>query len=35
MTASLRNTFTTLALLAGVGSLFFVFGKKPAKPAAR
>ena len=34
-TGDYRVGFTTLALLAGVGSLFFVFAKKPAKPAAR
>jgi len=32
-TGDYRVGFTTLALLAGVGSLFFVFAKKPAKPA--
>jgi sugar phosphate permease len=32
-TGDYRVGFTTLALLAGMGSLFFVFAKKPAKPA--
>jgi MFS family permease len=32
-TGDYRMGFTTLALLAGLGSLFFVFAKKPVKPA--
>jgi MFS family permease len=32
-TGDYRVGFTTLALLAGLGSLFFVFAKKPVKPS--
>jgi len=34
-TGNYRAGFTVLALLAGVGSLFFLLAKKPARPAAR
>ena len=33
MTGDYRVGFTTLALLAGVGTLFFIFAKKPVKPS--
>jgi sugar phosphate permease len=33
MTGNYRAGFTTLALLAGLGSLFFLFAKRPAPPA--
>jgi sugar phosphate permease len=33
MTGNYRAGFTTLALLAGLGSLFFLFAKRPARPA--
>ncbi len=32
MTGNYRAGFTTLALLAGLGSLFFLFAKRPARP---
>ena len=32
-TGNYRAGFTTLALLAGLGSLFFLFAKRPARPA--
>jgi MFS-type transporter involved in bile tolerance (Atg22 family) len=32
LTGNYRAGFTVLALLAGVGSLFFLFAKKPARP---
>jgi MFS family permease len=34
LTGNYRAGFTVLALLAGVGSLFFLFAKKPARPRA-
>jgi sugar phosphate permease len=34
LTGDYRAGFTVLALLAGVGSLFFLFAKKPARPRA-
>ena len=33
MTGDYRAGFTMLAVLAGLGSLFFLFAKKPARPA--
>ena len=33
MTGNYRAGFTTLALLAGLGSLFFLFARRPARPA--
>ena len=35
LTGNYRAGFTLLALLAGLGSLFFLFARKPARPAAR
>jgi hypothetical protein len=32
MTGNYRTGFTVLALLAGVGSMFFVLAKRPAPP---
>jgi len=32
MTGNYRTGFTLLALLAGVGSMFFVLAKRPAPP---
>ena len=32
MTGNYRAGFTTLALLAGLGSAFFVLAKRPARP---
>jgi MFS family permease len=34
LTGNYRAGFTLLALLAGVGSLFFLLAKKPARPRA-
>ena len=34
LTGNYRSGFTVLALLAGLGSLFFLLAKKPARPAA-
>jgi len=34
LTGNYRAGFTTLALLAGLGSMFFLFAKKPPRPAA-
>jgi len=33
ITGNYRAGFTTLALLAGLGSIFFLFAKRPARPA--
>jgi hypothetical protein len=33
MTGNYRSGFTVLALLAGLGSLFFLLAKKPPRPA--
>ncbi len=35
MTGNYRAGFTTLALLAGLGSVFFLLAKRPARPASR
>ncbi len=32
MTGNYRVGFTVLALLAGLGSVFFLFAKRPARP---
>jgi MFS family permease len=34
LTGNYRAGFTTLALLAGLGSVFFLAAKKPARPLA-
>jgi MFS family permease len=34
LTGSYRTGFTILALLAGLGSLFFILARKPRRPAA-